>query len=130
MNIFSIKKNGDFHELSREKYIEITSKKYPFYTDKGYYAICPSCGNPIQIINLFGDEYREENTGKKKMHGRHIRKDIIGVASYNQEEYDNCKLSNPIAFGLERIREDDRENEELKKLIEKNKEKLSEILEK
>ena len=58
MNIFSVGDgNTDGYKLTRETFMEKTHKRYPFYQDPKryktpYFAICPACNNPIQIINL------------------------------------------------------------------------------
>lgn len=122
MNIFSI--GGTSYQLTRENYIQATNKKEPYFQGKSYFAICPCCGNPIQIINLFKEEEEEDEeniTKSRKMHGRHITRSIAGVAEYNEEKYNLCKLHNPIAFKLWELRENQEENEEFRKLIERNK---------
>ena len=63
MNIFSVG-DGEAYELTRNEYINRTHKKFPFYQDvkkykTPYFAICPACNNPIQIINLFGAQYED-----------------------------------------------------------------------
>ena len=66
MNIFSVG-DGEEYDLTRENYIAKTHKRFPFYQNpkryqNPYFAICPACNNPIQIINLFGKQYEEEQT--------------------------------------------------------------------
>ncbi|WIW71474.1 hypothetical protein [Anaerosinus gibii] len=129
LNVFSIG-NGKDYELTRENFIQKTHKQFPFYQDakkyeNPYFAICPACNNPIQIINLFGAQYREETTGKTNMHGRHFLRDIKGLPKYNQLNYDGCPLHKPTAFKIAKIRENKLVNEEIKKLIEDNRRKLA-----
>lgn len=129
LNIFSIG-NGREYELTRENFIEKTHKQFPFYQDpkrykKPYFAICPACNNPIQIINLFGIQYREEKTKKTNMFGRHYLGNVTGLPAYNQVNYSVCPLHNPTAFGIIQIRECELVNEEIKKLIEDNRSQLA-----
>lgn len=109
MNIFSVG-DGEAYELTRNEYINRTHKKFPFYQDvkkykTPYFAICPACNNPIQIINLFGAQYEEEQTCRTTMHGRHFTRNVDGLPAYNQESYNGCPLHNPVAFRIRQIRE-------------------------
>lgn len=129
MNIFLIE--GKAYQLTKENYIQATNEKEPYFKEGSYFAACPCCGNPIQIINLFKEENKEDDDDEeylikkgRKIHGRHLRMSINGVAKYDEEKYKLCKLQNPIAFKLGEIREKEEENEELRKLIERNKKKL------
>lgn len=47
-------------------------------------AICPSCENPIQIINLY------KVNAKTKPYAKHYQRSVPHLANYNQENYDNC----------------------------------------
>nr|WP_241635694.1 hypothetical protein [Fusobacterium gastrosuis] len=122
MDIFSIA--GISYYLTKETYIKVTNKKEPYFQGKSYFAICPCCGNPIQIINLFREEYEENITKRRRLHARHIPRSILGIAEYNEEKYHSCELHNPVAFDLKKIGNNSRKNEELKELIEKNKKKI------
>ncbi|MDR3038020.1 MAG: hypothetical protein LBV21_01835 [Candidatus Adiutrix sp.] len=51
-----------------------------------YYAVCPRCDNPIQIIGL----YR-----RSKLYGRHLPHSVPGLAEYRQEAYDFCPYAKP-----------------------------------
>ena len=102
MNIFSVG-DGEEYDLTRENYIAKTHKRFPFYQNpkryqNPYFAICPACNNPIQIINLFGKQYEEEQTRNTTMHGRHFIRSVDGLPLYNRENYDACPIHNPIAF--------------------------------
>ncbi|CDE81402.1 putative uncharacterized protein [Ruminococcus sp. CAG:353] len=129
MNIFSII-NGDTFELTRDNYMEATKKQYPYYQKiKGkkstsYFAICPACKNPINIVNLIEKQYEEKKTHKIRTHGRHHKNNVKGLAIYNQQNYDNCPLHNPIAFRLNEIRNDDAFNNVLLKIIQDNNNKI------
>lgn len=129
MNVFSIGDGGGY-DLTRENYIGITHKNFPFYQNtkkykNPYFAICPACNNPIQIINLYGEQYEEEHTGRTTMHGRHFTRNVDGLPIYNEENYDACPLHNPIAFRVRRIRENTLINEEIKELIQNNRNKIA-----
>lgn len=129
MNIFSVG-DGEAYELTRNEYINRTHKKFPFYQDvkkykTPYFAICPACNNPIQIINLFGAQYEEEQTCRTTMHGRHFTRNVDGLPAYNQENYNGCPLHNPVAFRIRQIREIESVNEEIRDLVENNRDKLA-----
>lgn len=123
MNIFSVGDgNKDGYELTRETFMEKTHKNFPFYQDPNRYktphfAICPACNNPIQIINLFGAQYEEENTGRTNLHGRHYRYNVEGLPPYSEENYMNCPLHNPVAFGIRQVRNNEQLNEEILDIV-------------
>jgi len=121
MNVFSTL-DGNTYKIDREIYISKTRKQFPYYQEpkkykKPYFAICPACNNPIQIINLFFDEYVEEHTGRKNMHGRHCSKNVRGLPPYSQAAYDNCPLKNPVAFSVCELRRNETMNQEILECI-------------
>lgn len=128
MNIFSVG-DGNEYELTRENFIEQTHKIFPFYQDPNryntpYFAICPACNNPIQIINLLGVQYREEKTGRVSLHGRHYRYNVDGLPTYLVENYENCPLHNPVAFRIVKVRENEQINEEIRNIVENNRNRI------
>ena len=132
MNIFSVGDgNKDGYELTRETFMEKTHKRFPFYQNPNRYktphfAICPACNNPIQIINLFGVQYEEENTGRSNLHGRHCRYNVEGLPPYSEEDYKNCPLHNPVAFGIREVRNNEQLNEEIRDIVENSKSQICE----
>jgi len=132
MNIFSVDDgNTCGYGLTRETFMEKTHKSFPFYQDPNryktpYFAICPACNNPIQIINLFGVQYEEENTGRTNLHGRHYRYNVEGLPPYSEENYKNCPLHNPVAFGIREVRNNEQLNEEIRDIVENSKSQICE----
>ncbi len=132
MNIFSVGDgNTCGYGLTRETFMEKTHKSFPFYQDPNryktpYFAICPACNNPIQIINLFGVQYEEENTGRTNLHGRHYRYNVEGLPPYSEENYKNCPLYNPVAFGIREVRNNEQLNEEIRDIVENSKSQICE----
>ncbi len=61
-------------------------------SDNNYYAVCPECDNPIQIIGLF------KNTVEagKKPYGRHNKGSIPNLAKYCEDDYLMCSYSKTI----------------------------------
>ncbi|MCS5465580.1 hypothetical protein NWO25_19660 [Enterococcus lactis] len=55
-----------------------------------YYAICPECDNPIQIIGL----YKETQESGRKPYGKHHKGTIPYLAKYSEEDYLECPFSN------------------------------------
>lgn len=104
MNVFKTTLDSDESiKISEKNYQNSTAMAKRFVnTEKKktrYFAICPECNNPIQIINLFVDRELDENKNKKPMHGKHQQHDIPGLADYSQEAYDSCPLRRKTKFG-------------------------------
>ncbi|CAJ1315721.1 hypothetical protein [Paenibacillus nuruki] len=57
MKIFKISQESNIiHELTVTNFENLTHKREPYFIKEEkmkYYAVCPSCNNPIQIINLY-----------------------------------------------------------------------------
>lgn len=90
-------------EVGKEESILITEENYKKATKgydkywrkennnrKKYYAVCPLCDNPIQIIGL----YKAHEDGKNP-YGRHNKGDIPNIAKYDEDAYLACPYSNP-----------------------------------
>jgi len=104
MDVFQIKIDDDRPiQLNVKNYERYTKKSDPFYIIENnklkYYAICPACKNPIQVINLYVDKKIDEHNNKLPLYAKHVKRSIIGVADYLQEAYDNCPMANPNKFG-------------------------------
>lgn len=111
MDVFSTLIKGPF-EITIDNFVDATHKKEPYFQkdSKGkekHYAICPECGNPIQIINLFGQEYEEQITKKRNTHARHTGKDIKDLSAHNQLKYLSCPLHKTNSFSCKKIRENE-----------------------
>ncbi|PFO53775.1 hypothetical protein [Bacillus cereus] len=117
MNIFKLKTDSnEIFNLTVHNYEHQTHKKSPYYDMSGkegrYYAVCPSCNNPIQIYKLYKDK-----TEGQGLHARHFGKSIHRLAVYNEERYLACELSNPESFGGENKRKNTKKSNELLALI-------------
>lgn len=82
--------------ISNEDFLRESKRKPPYVNQNAdgkpsFYAVCPACDNPIQIIGLF------KNTAEatRKPHGKHIPRSIINLANYWEDDYYNCPYSNP-----------------------------------
>lgn len=109
--------------------MEKTHKNFPFYQSPNryktpYFAICPACNNPIQLINLFGVQYQEENTGRTNLHGRHYKYNVEGLPIYLEENYVNCPLHNPVAFRIREVRDNEQINGEILNIVENNRRQI------
>lgn len=104
MDIFKLScdNNSETYKLTEKNYLEKTKKAPPFFNsnEKKYYAICPDCNNPIVIVSLFTDRVLSDGQTPVRLHGRHIKRTVEGVAVYNQEAYDDCDLKNSNASEL------------------------------
>lgn len=74
---------------------EILVKEAPHFGHKAngegtYFAVCPACDNPIQLIGIF----RNSPEAGRKPYGRHFPKNVVGLAEYNEAEYLDCPYSN------------------------------------
>jgi len=103
MNVFKLRPNEDgCIELTEYNYHKETAKKAPWFHAGSngpiYYAVCPACDNPIQIINLNTDRKANEDGRAMPLHARHVPHSVVGIADYNQDEYDNCSLAKPSSF--------------------------------
>lgn len=83
------------YDITTSGYESKTNRSYPYcQRDKQgvlhYYAVCPECNNPIVIVSLY-----KNADNSPKPYGRHIKKNIPGVAYYSQEAYDSCPYANP-----------------------------------
>lgn len=95
MDVFKTKAGTTDHiPITEENYERETRKEPPFVqeSDSGkerYFAICPECDNPIQLVAL----YKQDSVVDP--YGRHHKGAITGLADYDEEEYLNCPYSNP-----------------------------------
>lgn len=56
-----------------------------------YYAFCPACDNPIQIIGMFRNE---EDASRRRPYGRHTGKAVRGIGEWDQDAYLGCPYAN------------------------------------
>ena len=70
--------------ISQESYMRCTGGVAPWRRDgdKGpsYYAVCPLCDNPIQIVGLFR---RQEESRARRPYGRHHRGRLSDIRKAN-----------------------------------------------
>ncbi|MEO2352036.1 hypothetical protein ABG901_09795, partial [Bifidobacterium longum] len=82
--------------ISQESYMRCTGGVAPWRRDgdKGpsYYAVCPLCDNPIQIVGLFR---RQEESRARRPYGRHHRGDVPGLCRYDEDAYLHCPYADP-----------------------------------
>ncbi len=83
------------YEITREEYQRVTGLQYPFGQisssvsgAKSYYAVCPACMNPIQIVGL-------GVKSKIAPYGKHAGKTITDIAPWNYVKYTNCPFADP-----------------------------------
>lgn len=114
------------YEITENNYLEKTKKAQPFFNskEKKYYAICPDCNNPISIISLFNDRTLNNKKNPVRLHGRHVKKNVKGVAVYNQETYNDCDLKNAKASKLSEKGKSTKKANEIIKLIDSHLESL------
>lgn len=124
MDVFAIEK-GKALKLSVDEFEKQTCHEYPYYRTKkdkrlSLYAICPECGNPIQIVNMYGEEMMQNVTRKVTLYGKHTGRAVEGFPYWNEAEMKNCSLYKPSPLGNTEIRTKTEESEEIKEIIEKN----------
>ncbi|WP_455721071.1 hypothetical protein [Agathobacter sp.] len=124
MDVFAIEK-GKPLELSVDEFEKQTCHEFPYYrTNKdnrlSLYALCPECGNPVQIINLYGEEMMQNVTHKITLYAKHTGRAVEGFYYWNEAGMKNCSLYNPSPLGNTEIRSKTEESEKIKEIIEKN----------
>ena len=81
--------------ISEENFSRYTQKAEPYYSiingHEKYFAVCPICDNPIQIIGL----YKHEEGERRKPFGKHYKGNIAELANYDEEAYRRCPYHNP-----------------------------------
>lgn len=102
-------KVGKAYGLSVNEFEKLTSHEYPYYKKRkdkklALYAICPECGNPLQIINFYGAEMRQNKTHIVTMYGKHTGRAVLGFPYWNDAEKKNCSLYKPSPLGNKAIR--------------------------
>lgn len=76
------------YRVSHENFKQITKENAPYCQNgpngKEAYAICPLCDNPVKLLGIY------TKLEKKVPHARHIKRDVEGVAEYNEYMYLKC----------------------------------------
>lgn len=129
MDIFAIKKK-EAKKLNIDNFESMTKKRFPYYQYNANkklkcYAICPECGNPTHIINLYGAEMQQNKTRLIITHAKHTRGRVDGFPFWNQEDKEDCPLYNPTPLGNTEVKHNDEYAQDLKELIEKNKRNIT-----
>lgn len=129
MNVFAVLNSDNTESLTEENYSEKTNKDKPYYRPEisqkcPYFAICPKCGNPIQIINLYKDTMEENQTGRKGLHAKHYTNSISDLAVFDNNKFQKCPLKAKVSLGYHQIRKDKVENERLRNLVNNNRRKI------
>lgn len=82
------------YRITPANYEKQTKKRRPYVLERegrdSYYAVCPECDNPIQIIGL----YKETRESGRKPYGKHHKGTIPYLAKYSEEDYLECPFSN------------------------------------
>ncbi len=83
------------YKINSNNFDNYTNRDYPYVqlsqsNGDRYYGVCPGCGNPILLVNLYKNQ-----VGQVNPYGRHVKKDVPNIANYNQHNYNNCPYSNP-----------------------------------
>ncbi len=81
--------------ITNENYVQATRKAWPYCSKKEdgtlrYYAVCPLCDNPIQLVGLF-----KSVPDSIKPYGKHHKGMVDGLASYDEDAYWGCPYANP-----------------------------------
>lgn len=124
MDVFAIEK-GKPLILSPDEFEKQTHHAYPYYrTNKDkrlcLYAICPICGNPIQIINMYGAEMIQNVTDRVCYYAKHTSKAVEGFPYWNIGVMKRCPLYRPSPLGNREVRINTEESEKIKRIIEDN----------
>ncbi len=94
MKIFKTRiEDTRYFPVTPENFEEKTGKQHPWYQvntigEENYFAVCPACDNPTQIIGLYK---------LPAPYARHGNKTIEKLASFDKEALENCPLYLPRA---------------------------------
>lgn len=97
MDCFKIKTGiGSIYPISERNVIRMLGKGAPYYRvmpngRESFFAVCPCCENPIQIVGIF----KNTKEAGRKPYGKHCKGSIPQLAEYCQEDYYNCPYSKP-----------------------------------
>lgn len=97
MDVFKVRQ-GNFKRfrISEKNYIKETGND-PIYFQKNqsggvsYFAVCPECENPIQLIGLF----KNTKESGRRAYGKHTGHDIPAIALHCEEDYLSCIYAKP-----------------------------------
>lgn len=82
------------YRITPANYEKQTKKRRPYVLERegrdSYYAVCPECDNPIQIIGL----YKETRESGRKPYDKHHKGTIPYLAKYSEEDHLECPFSN------------------------------------
>lgn len=97
---------NEVFEITRINFEKQTLKKSPYRkkmknNETGYFAVCPACNNPIQLIGLYSSMEHTDHP-----YGKHYTRSIEGLAEYNAQAYYVC----PYASHSYHINPDKRKN--------------------
>ena len=101
MNVYRLLPNECEYLITDESdFLSQTNSRFPWVQEKPdsethipkkhYYAICPACGCPVELINLI-ESKRKQNS--PSAYAKHVRSDVSGLAKYDQNRYDLCPLA-------------------------------------
>ena len=90
MKVFKTKASNDTYSISltEENYQEATKLLPPYVQECSYFAVCPECNNPVQIVGLFC-ENRDVELFAKHLSSKNIKLEKIAI--YNENNKKNCK---------------------------------------
>lgn len=95
MNVFALINNpAEAIPLTEDNFYRRTNRKHPYMQSVGgkmnSYALCPSCQNPVLLVNRTATETRSGS-----FYAKHNKGDVPEVADYKEHKYLNCPLANP-----------------------------------
>lgn len=95
MNVFALITNPtEAIPLTEDIFYSRTNRKPPYIQSFGgkmnSYALCPSCQNPVLMVNRTATDTRSGS-----FYAKHNKGDVPGVAQYHEHKYLNCPLANP-----------------------------------
>ncbi|MBA0211920.1 hypothetical protein [Pectobacterium brasiliense] len=95
MNVYKLSaKTQAYYLIEKNDYEQRTARRPPWYKTNAsgnpqYFAVCPACNNPIQILGLYKALANTPNP-----YGKHCGSPVYGVGIYDKEAYLWCPYSN------------------------------------
>lgn len=80
--------SAETYEITPDNFKKYTKEKIPFKTKKdrggfSYYAMCPSCANPVQLIGI-------DKKITYRPYGKHTGQSVTGFPDWDYDKYQFC----------------------------------------
>lgn len=119
MEYFKTKASEKWHKVNDISFENATGNNPPYVMKNrdgkdSYFAICPLCDNPVQLIGLF-----KKDNNEIRPYGKHCIASVSGFADYNADEVEFCPFFSGTKYkGNVLVKSSDRTNKLYKLFLE------------